>query len=102
MAGETTGDRERGQRTLVEHPRIATYSFPDSFEPHHYYPGRLCIESRIDTATGEELAKRGHQVSWWPDRIWHAGAVCAIHADLETGILTGGADPRRPSYAVGW
>lgn len=83
----------------MEHPRVATYSFPDSFEPHHSYPGRLCIESRIDTETGEELAKRGHQASWWPDRIWRAGA---IHADLETGILTGGADPRRPSYAVGW
>jgi gamma-glutamyltranspeptidase/glutathione hydrolase len=86
----------------VEHPRVASYSYPDSFEPHHYYPGRLCMESRIDKETGEELAKRGHQVSWWPDRIWRAGAVCTIHADLESGILTGGADPRRPSYAVGW
>lgn len=86
----------------VEHPRVASYSYPDSFEPHHYYPGRLCLESRIAPETGEELARRGHQVSWWPDRIWRAGAVCTIHADLESGILTGGADPRRPSYAVGW
>ncbi len=86
----------------VEHPRIATYSFPDSFEPHAYHPGRLCIEARIARATGEALAARGHQVTWWPERIWRAGAVCAIHADLGTGILTAGADPRRPGYALGW
>jgi gamma-glutamyltranspeptidase/glutathione hydrolase len=86
----------------VEHPRVASYSFPDSFEPHPYLPGRLCIEARIPRETGEELARRGHQVTWWPDRIWRAGAVCAIHADLRTGIMTGGADPRRASYALGW
>jgi gamma-glutamyltranspeptidase/glutathione hydrolase len=86
----------------VEHPRIATYSFPDSFEPHGYLPGRLCLESRIARETGDELAARGHQVRWWPERIWRAGAVCAIHADLTTGILTAGADPRRPGYALGW
>jgi gamma-glutamyltranspeptidase/glutathione hydrolase len=86
----------------VEHPRVATYSFPDSFEPHDYFPGRLCLESRIDRKTGDELAERGHRVAWWPERIWRAGAVCAIHADLETGVKTAGADPRRASYAVGW
>jgi gamma-glutamyltranspeptidase/glutathione hydrolase len=86
----------------VEHPRVATYSFPDSFEPHPYLPGRLCIEARIPRETGEELARRGHQVTWWPDRIWRAGAVCAIHADLKSGIMTSGADPRRASYALGW
>jgi gamma-glutamyltranspeptidase / glutathione hydrolase len=86
----------------VEHPRIASYSFPDSFEPHAYHPGRLCLESRIARETGETLAARGHHVHWWPERIWRAGAICAIQADLETGILTAGADPRRPSYALGW
>ena len=86
----------------IEHPRAATYSFPDSFEPHDYFPGRLCLESRIDQATGAALEARGHRVAWWPERIWRAGAVCAIHADQQSGILTGGADPRRASYAVGW
>jgi gamma-glutamyltranspeptidase/glutathione hydrolase len=86
----------------VEHPRIATYSFPDSFEPHDYFPGRLCLESRIARETGDELAARGHRVAWWPERIWRAGAVCTIHADLQSGIMTAGADPRRASYALGW
>jgi gamma-glutamyltranspeptidase / glutathione hydrolase len=86
----------------VEHPRIATYSFPDSFEPHDYFPGRLCLEARIARETGDALAARGHRVAWWPDRIWRAGAVCTIHADLQSRIMTAGADPRRPGYALGW
>ena len=32
----------------VEAPRVASYSFPSSFAPHDYYPGRLKLESRID------------------------------------------------------
>ena len=86
----------------VEAPRFASYSFPDSFEPHAYHPGRLNIESRIPEETGNTLSKRGHQVHWWPDWVWRAGAVCCIHVDPKTGVLAGGADPRRPSYAVGW
>ncbi len=86
----------------VEHPRFATYSFPDSFEPHTYSPGRLCLEGLMDRRAGDALAARGHHVTWWPDRIWRAGAICAIQADQRSGILTAGADPRRASYAVGW
>jgi gamma-glutamyltranspeptidase/glutathione hydrolase len=86
----------------VEQPRFASYSFPNSFQPHDYYPGRLHIESRVAAATGEALAARGHDVRWWPETTWRAGAVCGIVADHRTGILTGGADPRRASYAIGW
>ena len=32
----------------VEAPRTASYSFPSSFEPHAYHPGRLNLEGRID------------------------------------------------------
>ena len=86
----------------VEAPRFASYSFPDSFEPHAYHPGRLNIESRIAKETGDTLAEQGHQVHWWPEWVWRAGAVCCIQVDAQTGVLSGGADPRRPSYAVGW
>jgi gamma-glutamyltranspeptidase/glutathione hydrolase len=85
----------------VEAPRAASYSFPSSFEPHDYHPGRLNLESRIDRGTGEALAELGHKVAWWPDWTWLAGAVCTIIADRESGVLKGGADPRRPSYALG-
>src|SRR5262249_8699208 len=83
----------------VEAPRFATFSFPDSFEPHAYFPGRLNIEARLK-ALGPELAARGHQVEQWPDNIWRAGAVCTIVADGK--LMAGGADPRRQSYAAGW
>lgn len=86
----------------VEAPRFATYSFPDSFEPHGYQPGRLTIENRIPQATGEAMRQLGHDVQWWPDFVWRAGAMCLIHADPDTGLKTAGADPRRPSYALAW
>ncbi len=85
----------------VEAPRVASYSYPSSFEPHAYHPGLLNLESRIDKATGEALAKLGHTIGWWPDWTWLAGAVCTVVADEATGVLKGGADPRRPSYALG-
>ena len=51
--------------------------------------------------TGEALGRLGHKIGWWPDWTWLAGAVCTVVADQETGVLKGGADPRRPSYALG-
>src|SRR5215475_10246518 len=85
----------------VEAPRCASYSYPGSFEPHDYHPGLLKLEGRIDRSTGEALAGLGHRIEWWADWTWLAGAVCTVVADLETGVLKGGADPRRPSYALG-
>jgi gamma-glutamyltranspeptidase / glutathione hydrolase len=84
----------------VETPRFASYSFPDSFEPHGFYPGRLHLEEGIGQAVGGELETRGHDVSWWPDLTWRAGAVCLI--DSQGGLHAGAADPRRPCYAIGW
>lgn len=85
----------------VEAPRYASYSFPSSFEPHAYHPGRLNLEARIDKASGEALRLLGHNVQWWPEWTWLAGSVCTVLADYEKGTMHGGADPRRPSYALG-
>ena len=89
-------------QSAIEAPRFATYSYPSSSEPHAYHPGRLNLESRIVAATGDALAKLGHDVKWWPEVEWRAGAVCAIRVNPDTGVLEGGADPRRPAYALGW
>jgi gamma-glutamyltranspeptidase / glutathione hydrolase len=86
----------------IEAPRFANYSYPGSFEPHPYFPGRLYLESRIGKSVGDELAQRGHQIHWWDDMTWLAGAVCTIVADHRNGVLHGGADPRRPAYVLGW
>jgi len=86
----------------VEAPRFVTHSFPGSFEPHPYHPGRLDLERGVGSATGEALAALGHRVEWLPDLSIGTAGVCAISADLGRGILYGGADPRRAARAMGW
>ena len=86
----------------VEAARFASYSFPDSFEPHSYSPGLLQVESRVPQDVREGLARRGHLIEDWPEFVWRAGAVCVLRADRISGVISAGADPRRPSYAVGW
>jgi gamma-glutamyltranspeptidase/glutathione hydrolase len=86
----------------VEAPRFATYSFPDSFEPHAYSPGVLYVENRVPQTVRDGLRARGHDVNDWPDFVWRAGAVCVQRPDHARGVISAGADPRRPCYAVGW
>ena len=93
---------EMDVQSAVEAPRFATFSFPQSSEPHTYYPGRLNVESRIPGTTRESLAALGHDIVVWPERDWHAGAVCLVRVDPQTGVLEGAADPRTPSAALGW
>jgi gamma-glutamyltranspeptidase / glutathione hydrolase len=88
-------------QAAVEMPRFASYSFPDSFEPHAYSPGLLYVEERVPKSVRDRLAERGHEVMTWPDFVWRAGAVCVQRAE-PNGVIAAGADPRRPSYAVGW
>jgi gamma-glutamyltranspeptidase/glutathione hydrolase len=85
----------------VEAPRFATRSFPDSFWPHRYFPGRLDLEGRIPSATATALADRGHRVEAWPDWEWRAGGVCLVRVD-DAGVRWAAADPRRDSYAAAW
>jgi gamma-glutamyltranspeptidase/glutathione hydrolase len=84
----------------IEAPRVASYSFPSSFAPFEYFPARLAVEGRIDAATRAELARRGHEVKDWPEWTWLAGSVEAVRADPASGMVSAGADPRRPAYAI--
>jgi gamma-glutamyltranspeptidase/glutathione hydrolase len=89
-------------QSAIEAPRFAGYSFPGSFEPHEYFPGRLYLERRIPAGAGDVLNRLGHKVYWWDEWTWLAGAPCTIVVDHKTGVMQGGADPRRPAYALGW
>jgi gamma-glutamyltranspeptidase/glutathione hydrolase len=84
----------------IEAPRVASYSFPSSFAPFEYFPGRVAAETRIDSSTRRALAERGHELQEWPDFTWLAGSVEAVHADPRSGLIAAGADPRRPAYAI--
>jgi gamma-glutamyltranspeptidase/glutathione hydrolase len=86
----------------IDAPRFVSHSFPGSFEPHPYHPGRLDVERGVAAATGDALAALGHTVAWLPDLSIATAGVCAIVADREAGILYGGADPRRAARAMGW
>jgi len=83
----------------IEAPRVASRSFPDSFWPHAFAPGKLEVERRISSETRQALAARGHEVSEWPDWEWRAGAVCAVRI-AEDGARWTGADPRRGAHAI--
>jgi gamma-glutamyltranspeptidase/glutathione hydrolase len=83
----------------IEAPRLASRSFPDSFWPHAYSPGKLEAERRIARDTRDALAALGHEVTEWPEWEWRAGAVCAVKVGPE-GTRWGGADPRRGALAI--
>ena len=89
-------------QSAVEAPRLGSYSYIASSEPHAYHPGRLTLDGRLPRTTGADLSARGHDVNWWPDLAWAAGSVCAIMRDPKTGVMHTGADPRRCAYALGW
>ena len=83
----------------IEAPRFASDSVTNSFYPHVYLPGQLSVEAGIPPATVDALIALGH-------RVVSAG-VCGMgatvtHRDVETGVLSTGADPRRACYALSW
>lgn len=89
-------------QTAIEQPRVATYNFPGTGDPHPYHPGTVRAEGRLAQQVCDGLSALGHRVERWPDWIGTAGAPCVIRVDRENGTLLGGADPRRMSYAIGW
>ena len=86
----------------VEQPRVATWSAPNSFEPHPAQPGRITLESRLPVSTGDQLGLWGHDGVGWPQASWRAGSVCMIKADRETGVIRGASDFRRQALVLGW
>jgi gamma-glutamyltranspeptidase/glutathione hydrolase len=83
----------------VEAPRFSTQTLVNSFYPRVYRPRQLNVEPGIPADTRAQLTALGHEVT-------EAGA-CGIGAvvtrrDPESGVLSAGADPRRPTYALAW
>jgi gamma-glutamyltranspeptidase/glutathione hydrolase len=83
----------------VEAPRFATQSMPNSFYPRAYNPGQLHLENTIPEDVAQQLTARGHKII----RVGACGIGAVItHRDADSGVLMAGADPRRPTYALGW
>ena len=84
----------------INAPRFSTWSFPNSFAPFTYLPGRVAIEARLASRIGPQLEARGHEVERWPDFTRTAGAVEAILREPHTSFVRAAADPRQDAYAI--
>jgi gamma-glutamyltranspeptidase/glutathione hydrolase len=83
----------------VEAPRFSTQTLVNSFYPRVYRPGQLNVEPGIPESTRAELRALGHTVT----EIGACGIGAVVtRRDPETGVLSAGADPRRPTYALAW
>ena len=85
----------------VEAPRFDTQHYVSSFDNHEFLPGVLNVESRIPEDVIKQLGSRGHKMK--TQSAWGTGSSpTAILYDVKTGVISGGADPRRGRYAVAW
>lgn len=85
----------------VEAPRFDTQHYVSSFDDHEFLPGSLNVESRVGENTIAELKSRGHKVKVQSD--WGTlSAPTVVLYNPQTGVSSGGADPRRGRYAVAW
>jgi gamma-glutamyltranspeptidase / glutathione hydrolase len=81
----------------VEAPRFATETVVDSFWPHPYKPGVLSVEPGIPEHTRAELRALGHTI----EVVGACGNGAVVtRRDPDIGVLSAGADPRRPTYAL--
>ena len=62
----------------------------------------ILMENRFDSDVRAELTRRGHDIQLLSAYDWAVGGGHGVLIDPETGVLSGGADPRRDGYALGW
>jgi gamma-glutamyltranspeptidase/glutathione hydrolase len=85
----------------VEAPRFDTQHYVSSFDNHEFLAGVLNVESRIPADVIESLTSRGHKIK--VQSAWGTGSSpTVIMYDVKSGVISGGADPRRGRYAVAW
>jgi gamma-glutamyltranspeptidase/glutathione hydrolase len=85
----------------VEAPRFDTQHYISSFDNHEFLAGVLNIESRIPPDVINQLNSRGHKMKI--QSAWGTGSSpTVIMYDAKSGVISGGADPRRGRYAVAW
>jgi gamma-glutamyltranspeptidase/glutathione hydrolase len=85
----------------INAPRFRSLNWPDSFSPHPYCPGEIYMEKGLYEKSGRALEGMGYKVTVKEDWDMDFSAVCAVIKDPVTGRLTGGADPRKESWAEG-
>lgn len=94
-------DFGRGVQAAIEAPRVNSLHPESSFDDHRAQPGVLEVEDTLGAPAIEELKRRGHQIRLRSAYGMSTGIV-AVGIDPATGVLRGGADPRRERYVVAW
>jgi gamma-glutamyltranspeptidase / glutathione hydrolase len=85
----------------VEAPRFDTQHYVSSFDNHEFLAGVLNLEARFPAEVLGQLVSRGHKIKI--QSAWGTGsAPTVIMYDVKSGVISGGADPRRGRYAVAW
>jgi gamma-glutamyltranspeptidase / glutathione hydrolase len=85
----------------VEAPRFDTQHYVSSFDNHEFLAGVLNLEGRFPAEVFSQLVARGHKVK--AQGPWATGSSpTVIMFDVKSGVISGGADPRRGRYAVAW
>jgi gamma-glutamyltranspeptidase/glutathione hydrolase len=85
----------------VEAPRFDTQHYVSSFDDHEFLAGSLNIESRVAEKTIEDLRSRGHKIKV-QQPFGTGSAPTVIVYNVQSGVSSAGADPRRGRYAVAW
>jgi gamma-glutamyltranspeptidase/glutathione hydrolase len=84
-------DFEMNIQEAIEAPRVRI------FQGTH-----VDIEDRVPESVRADLAARGHSLTVLPPFFWGVGGGQGVCRAAENGSFTGGADPRRDGYAMGW
>ncbi len=88
-------------QAAAEAPRWSSMAVPATEDPHPAEHERVYLESRAEIGLFDALRDKGHDIQPWPPLAALAGGICAIRREND-GTLSGGADPRRMAYALGW
>ena len=64
--------------------------------------GEVGLEPRIPEEVVDELWERGHRIIVTESHPLYFGGGQVIERDAESGVLTGGSEPRNDGCAVGW
>ncbi len=83
-------DHKMDIQQAIEAPRI------------HCMTGDIFMEGRIPKDVQQALISRGHKLSVRKDMDLYFGGAQAVMIDPRTGLLYGGADPRRDGFAAGY
>jgi gamma-glutamyltranspeptidase/glutathione hydrolase len=84
-------DHRYGVQAAIEAPRFRVLA-----------DRTVLMENRVDSDVRAELTRRGHDIQLLSAYDWAVGGGHGVLIDPETGALSGGADPRRDGYALGW